>query len=453
MAKLGIVMPMNKICVHWFREDLRIKDNPALSRVSKLHIPVVGLYVFENDDETVQQVWLHASLEALQTSLHDLKIPLLFSYDSPTDIWKYLLKHHSIAQVSWCKSYTPHGIKRDRHISKLLSEADIPVIEENGTLLLEPSALTTGSGDFYKVFTPYWKSHQKVYEVPKSASPVTPNSSTPSFRLEPLKKLKDPLIHLGEEWEPGEMGAHKRLRQFINNHLDHYEKGRDYPAKQAHSSLSPHLHFGEISPHTIARSCDNQAFIRELVFRDFAAQLLFHIPHLDTEPMRPQFSNWRWDNDPTLFEAWKKGKTGFPIIDAGMRELFHTGFMHNRVRMIVASFLVKDLNIAWQKGADWFMKRLLDADVATNSFNWQWCAGTGPDAQPFFRIFNPLLQSKKFDAEGTYIRKWVSELKELSSNEIHNPSEALRQKCRYPFPIVDHDVAKKKALKEFHRVA
>ncbi len=444
-------MPMSKICIHWFREDLRIRDNPALSSVSKHHLPVVGLYIFENGDETVQKVWLDASLQALQSSLHDLKIPLLFSYDSPKEIWKHLLEHHSIEHVSWCKSYTPDGIKRDHQISKLLSEAQIPLTAVNGTLLLEPSAFTTGSGDFYKVFTPYWKQHQKVYEAPKIVSAVTRNSSTPSIRLESLNKLKHPLIHLGKEWEPGEIGAHKQLKQFIKTNLHHYEKGRDYPAEQAHSSLSPHLHFGEISPHTIVRSCDNQAFIRELVFRDFAAQLLFHIPHLDREPMKPQFSNWRWENDPTWFEAWKRGKTGFPIVDAGMRELLNTGFMHNRVRMIVASFLVKDLNIAWQKGAQWFLERLLDADLASNSFNWQWCAGTGPDAQPFFRIFNPLLQSKKFDGEGTYIRKWVPELNDLPAAMIHAPSNEVRQKCGYPLPLVNHGIVKKEALDRYRK--
>ena len=444
-------MPMSKICIHWFREDLRIKDNPALSSVSKHPIPVVGLYIFENEDVTAQQVWLNASLEALKSSLQHLKIPLLFSYDAPIDIWKYLLKHHSIEQVSWCKSYTPQGIKRDYQIAKLLSEAGIPLLEMNGTLLLEPSVLKTGSGDFYKVFTPYWKLHQKVYEAPKNIPPVTPNSSTPSLRLEPLKKIQHPLIHLGKEWEPGEQGALKKLKHFIKTAMDRYEKGRDYPARHAHSHLSPHLHFGEISPHTIVKSCNNKAFIRELVFRDFAAQLLFHIPHLDHEPMKPQFSGWRWNNNTAPLEAWKKGKTGFPIIDAGMRELLQTGFMHNRVRMIVASFLVKDLNIAWQKGAEWFMKRLFDADPASNSFNWQWCAGTGPDAQPFFRIFNPLLQSQKFDPEGTYIRTWVLELRDLPIPLIHAPSDDARKKCDYPHPLVNHDIVKKEALERYRK--
>jgi deoxyribodipyrimidine photo-lyase len=450
---------MNPISVHWFRNDLRLEDNPALSLAASQNMPLVCLYIMEDDEPCVQNLWLHASLKALQASLKELKIPLVFAKGPGADVWKHLIKHHTIGHVTWSKCYEPDGIKRDAKVEKLL--ADIPVKTVNGTLLLEPTALSTGSGDFYKVFTPYWKLHQKVYESPKAAPRVKANASSPHIeilKLDDLNLMKHPLINLEDSWQPGEEGAHERLKHFLSHALSHYEKGRDYPAEKAHSGLSPHLHFGEISPHAIVRALhthtkNSTAFIRELVFRDFAAQLLYHIPHLSTEPMKPQFSKWRWDNSSAFFDAWKKGKTGYPIVDAGMRELLETGFMHNRVRMIVASFLVKDLNVAWQKGADWFLKRLLDADLASNSFNWQWSAGTGPDAQPFFRIFNPLLQSTKFDPEGAYIRKWVPELKKLSNKEIHAPSDAARRECSYPSPLVDHDIAKKQALKEFHRVA
>jgi deoxyribodipyrimidine photo-lyase len=480
---------MHPFSFHWFRNDLRIEDNPALSFAANQGKPLVGIYIFEDHENTVQKLWLHASLKALETSLNDLKIPLIMIEGPALEAWKKLLKHYPIEHVSWSTCYEPAGIKRDEQVAKLLAEHRIAVFQANGTHLLDPTALVAGSGNFYKVFTPYWNMHQKVYEIPEPVPRLKGNAARPHIeelprprgrffddlkrwgslrrlpppeqivRLDlPLKgqdcderivqpsqipHLKNPLIELGRTWEPGEKGAHKRLKHFVHHSLAHYEKGRDYPALEAHSGLSPHLHFGEISPHTLVRSCHNKSFIRELVFRDFAMQLLYHIPTLPDEPMKPQFSKWKWDNDSSFFEAWKKGKTGYPIVDAGMRELLETGFMHNRVRMIVASFLVKDLNIAWQKGADWFLKRLLDADLANNSFNWQWSAGTGPDAQPFFRIFNPLLQSKKFDPEGIYIKKWVPELRNLSSKALHTPID----------PIVDHDIAKKAAMKEFKRVS
>ncbi len=441
----------SQIVIHWFRNDLRIQDNPALSKATSLGLPVVGLYILEEEGQRVQNVWLHASLQSLEHSLKELKIPLLFAKKSPLEVWKDLITHHKIAHVSWNQSYEPEGIKRDAHVEKLLKKEDISVTTFHGTLLLNPTELRAGSGDFYKVFTPFWNAHQKIYELPKAIPQPKPNETFPSvhlLKLSDFKLLDHPLITLGSEWEPGETGAHKRLKHFVKYALPHYEKGRDFPAQEAHSRLSPYLHFGEISPHAIVRVCHSKPFIRELVFRDFAAQLLYHIPHLPSEPMKPQFSRWKWENNTAYFEAWKKGKTGYPIVDAGMRELYETGFMHNRVRMIVASFLVKDLNIAWQKGAEWFLKRLLDADLANNSFNWQWCAGTGPDAQPFFRIFNPLLQSKKFDPDGVYIKRWVPELRDVSSKMIHAPLID-----DYIAPIVDHDIAKKAALKEFHRVS
>lgn len=452
MASQVIVLLMaKKIVVHWFRNDLRIEDNSALSKAASLGLPVVGLYILEEEDHKAQNVWLYASLKSLEHSLKELKIPLLLAKKSPLEVWKNLTKHHAIVHVTWNQSFEPDGIKRDAQIEKLLQKEGISASSFNGTLLLDPTALQTGSGDFYKVFTPFWNAHQKIYEPPKPVAKPKANSSFPSLyllKLNDLKLLDDPLITLGSEWEPGEAGAYKRVKHFVKHALSRYEKGRDFPAQAAHSGLSPHLHFGEISPHAVVRACHSKPFIRELVFRDFAAQLLYHIPHLPSEPMKPQFSRWKWGNNRAFFEAWKKGKTGYPIVDAGMRELYETGFMHNRVRMIVASFLVKDLNIAWQKGAEWFLERLIDADLANNSFNWQWCAGTGPDAQPFFRIFNPLLQSKKFDPEGVYIKQWVPELKNVSSKMIHAPSGA-----DYIEPIVDHDIAKKAALKEFHRVS
>lgn len=454
---------MHPLAIHWFRSDLRIQDHPALSYASRLKLPLVTLYILENEEPTTQDIWLQASLQALSASLQKLNIPLEVASGAPLDVWTHLLEKYPIQAVSWSTCFEPAGMKRDAQIEKLLSKHGIAVHKENGTHLLGPDELKTQSGDFYKVFTPYYRKHQTLYFPPKAAPAVRANTTLPSFKITSKHSSgTNQPFSLGKEWEPGEKGAQKKVRHFISGFLSHYGKARDYPAQNGTSKLSPHLHFGEISPHTVVRLCKNPSFIRELVFRDFAMQLLYHIPDLPSQPMRREFSKWKWDNNAALFNAWKKGNTGYPIVDAGMRELFETGFMHNRSRMIVASFLVKDLNIAWQKGALWFLSRLYDADLAVNSFNWQWCAGTGPDAQPFFRIFNPELQSTKFDPEGAYIRKWVPELKKMPSKFIHAPWKAPASVLTaagvtlgdtYPCPIIDHDAAKKATLQQFRRLS
>jgi len=461
--------------IHWFREDLRLEDNPALSAASDEGVPILGLYIFEEGSPfkvgQAQKIWLHYSLQSLEKSLKKLSIPLILEQGSPLEVWQKILKKFSPKKVTWNRSFEASSAQRDQKIRHLLEKNAIAVQDFNGTLLIDPETLTNQTGGFYKVFAPFFSCHQKAYE-PLQLSKIHANSSMPkvhSHALEDLHLLKKPLIspeQMLESWEPGEEGAHKRLRAFIRSSLQGYHHDRNFPGLDNTSKLSPHLHFGEISPHAVVRalsgsSLGTNAFLRELVFRDFTTYLLYHCPDLPTTPFKKEFEKWRWSEDRHLLDAWKKGKTGYPLIDAGMRQLFQTGFMHNRVRMIVASFLIKDLNIAWQDGVVWFSERLLDADLGNNSYNWQWSAGTGLDAQPFFRIFNPLLQSEKFDPQGIYIQKWVPELQNLPVKYLHAPWKApaeVLEKAHiklgkdYPFPIVDHDQAKQFALKEFKRI-
>jgi deoxyribodipyrimidine photo-lyase len=462
--------------IHWFREDLRLEDNPALSAASDGGLPVIGLYIWDEDRSNrfkigdAQKIWLHFSLQSLEKSLKKYSIPLLIEKGTPIEVWQNILKKISPKKVTWNRSFDRFVAQRDGKVRQLLEKHDVNVQDFNGTLLIDPSELTNQTGGFYKVFAPFLRCYPKAYE-PLKVSKLHQNHQTPplkSHSLHELHLLDKAVISpekMLENWEPGEEGAHKQLRKFIKTSLQGYRHDRDYPGLNNTSKLSPHLHFGELSPHAIVRalsdSFDKNPFLRELVFRDFASYLLYHCPDLPTAPFKKEFEKWKWSKDKHLFDAWKDGKTGYPLVDAGMRQLLQTGFMHNRVRMVVASFLIKDLNIAWQEGAGWFSERLLDADLGNNSYNWQWSAGTGLDAQPFFRIFNPLLQSEKFDPKGIYIRQWVPELQKLPLKYLHAPWKApaevlqeahLRLGKDYPLPIVDHDQAKQFALMEFKRL-
>lgn len=459
--------------IHWFREDLRLKDNPALSAATQVGAPVIALYILDEDSHSAfkigaaQKTWLHLSLESLKQSLKEYSIPLLIAKGHPLEIWERLIKKFHLQKVTWNCTFIQEAHHRDQKIKQLLKAQSIDVENYNGTLLIDPTELMNQTGGFYKVFAPFLRCHQKAYQ-PQKVLKLRKNTHMPkvsSLSIEDLHLLDKTVIspqQIQKLWEPGETGAEKRLRAFVRSSLHGYHHQRDFPGLDQTSRLSPHLHFGEISPHTVFQACHgNKPFIRELVFRDFAAYLLYHCPDLPSAPFIQAFEKWKWSHDKHRLEAWKQGKTGYPLVDAGMRELLQTGFMHNRVRMVVASFLIKDLNIAWQKGAAWFLERLLDADLGNNSYNWQWSAGTGLDAQPFFRIFNPILQSKKFDPQGHYIRKWVSELQNLPLKYLHTPWKApdkvleaadLKLGRDYPLPIVDHEEARQFALKEYKRI-
>jgi deoxyribodipyrimidine photo-lyase len=358
-------------------------------------------------------------------------------------------------------------IKRDGEIKTQLKNTGIICESFKASLLAEPWELQTKSEKPYQVFTPFWKAFQclafrKPLPIPNiyGYRPYISTDDIQAWGLNPTLWGSG----LQDTWSPGEAGAWEKMNGFLEGIIENYAVQRDYPFGNFTSRVSPHLHWGEIGPTQIWQIVaplygeDALPFLRQLAWREFSYHLLFHFPNLSSDPLRPSFKNFPWESNSDALKAWQEGKTGYPLVDAGMRELWQTGWMHNRVRMIVASFLVKDLLIPWQKGEEWFWDTLVDADLANNAASWQWVAGCGADAAPFFRIFNPILQSQKFDPEGTYIRNWVPELKDLDSSHIHAPWEASSENLEkagvqlgttYPFPIIEHSFARKRALDAF----
>ena len=454
----------------WFRQDLRLCDNPAWTLACNNHDFVLPLYIHDTSTLNIggaQQWWLHHSLISLDNGLNQIGLNLCLRRGKPLDILEQYVRDHKIEAIYWNRCYEPLAIERDTNIKQFFKTLGILVYSANGSLLHEPWDITNKSGQFFKVFTPFWNTCLKQINIPNEYKPinapnmVAANSDTlTSWTL--LPTAPNWAQEFGNYWQPGENGALAKLADFIDINLSGYNNSRDNPAKDATSKLSPHLHFGEISPWQIWRAinivkldpkCDIKSierFLAEIGWREFSYYLLYHRPSLPKANFKSNFDTFPWKNDNNLLKSWQTGQTGYPIIDAGMRELWNTGYMHNRVRMIVASFLTKDLLIDWRLGAEWFLDTLVDADLASNSASWQWVAGCGADAAPYFRIFNPILQGEKFDPEGAYIKKWVPELQSVSSKWIHkpwmDPSFELKLSDKYPKPIVDHAKARKMAL-------
>lgn len=456
----------------WFRQDLRLQDNPAFFEACTQHDSVIPLYILDGKNNVLgeaQAWWLHHSLQSLTRTLREQQgLSLVLRKGDPLTIILALVDLFSIDAVYWNRCYEPLSIERDKKIKSALQEQGTTVSSFNGSLFNEPWTIQNKSGDFFKVFTPYWRTcRQLLFSQP------TKVLSRRQFI--PIEVTGDDLNDWGllprlnwasqfsDCWTPGEAGAQQRLHNFITHHLYGYKTNRDIPEKQATSHLSPHLHFGEISPWCILNAleqakldpdCDlagAEHFLSELGWREFSYYLLYHVPSLPHQNFKNEFDAFPWQNDEHLLICWQKGMTGYPIIDAGMRELWATGYMHNRVRMIVASFLTKGLFIDWRLGASWFLDTLVDADLANNSASWQWVAGCGADAAPYFRIFNPVLQSQKFDPAGVYIRRWVPELASLNNDAIHAPWESvdsvsIYHQTHYPKPIINHSEARAKAL-------
>ncbi|WP_133136913.1 cryptochrome/photolyase family protein [Legionella rowbothamii] len=464
------------IALVWFRQDLRLSDNPAFIEACAQHRVVIPLYIYDEKTSVLgeaQAWWLHHSLRSLSCSLKELGLNLLLRKGEPLEIIFDLVKKVPVTAVFWNRCYEPKAIMRDKQIKATLLEQGIKVHSSNGSLLHEPWTIKNKNGGYFKVFTPYWKHCKQILTIqpPKHLSSEPASLELQSDKLEEwglLPKLNW-ASRFSDYWTPGEKGAQKKLQEFIEHHLNNYKKNRDFPIKNATSRLSPHLHFGEISPSIIVRAielakldpnCDigsAEHFLSELGWREFSVYLLYHFPTLAHENFKAEFNAFPWHNEKQLLACWQKGLTGYPIVDAGMRELWATGYMHNRVRMIVASFLTKGLLIDWRLGADWFLDTLVDADLANNSASWQWVAGCGVDAAPYFRIFNPVLQSQKFDPDGSYIRHWVPELSQLNSKSIHAPwessdSEKIYANGDYPKPIINHKEAREQALSYYHQL-
>lgn len=446
----------------WFRRDLRLADNPALNAAA-LRGTVVPVFIWSPEEEApwspgaASRWWLHHSLCALRDDLAKRGLQLVIRSGPSLDALRAIVRDTQATGVYWNRLYEPAVIARDSEIKKALREADgLDARSYNGALLNEPWEVLTQSEKPYQVFTPY---HRACLARGEPASPLpVPNlkSQIPNLKSQTIESLGLlPKIKWDSgfytAWQPGEAGAQKLLAKF-SAHCSEYAGRRDFPNDdEGTSRLSPHLHFGEISPRQIwhaaklAAGAGALSYQRQLVWREFAHQLLYHFPHTDRAPLRPEFRDFPWAQNDSQLSAWQKGRTGYPIVDAGMRELWTTGYMHNRVRMIVASFLVKDLLIPWQRGAEWFWDTLVDADLPNNSLGWQWTAGCGADAAPYFRIFNPASQAAKFDPKGDYIRRWLPELESWPTDWLHDSSLA-RPQTNYPTPVVDHSIARDRAL-------
>ncbi len=451
-------------------------DNPALAAATADSGAVLPVYILDKDSGPklgeAQYWWLHHSLSALSDDLKKQQHKLCLKKGKALEILDDLVQKHDISAIYWNRCYEPQVIERDKIIFQYFKDKGLTVKSFNGSLLNEPWQVKTKADEYYKVFTAYWKACMKqmpppsLVDVERWPSAIEAESEhLADWKLLPSKP--DWASGFADVWQVGEKAAHERLEAFLCDGLDDYDTARDIPGRPGTSRLSPHLHFGEISPRQIwlalQQALEDDAmmsrssaerFQTELGWREFCYSLLYYFPRLDEQNFNAKFDGFPWQDDDEALRCWQKGQTGYPIVDAGMRELWQSGYMHNRVRMIVASFLTKDLLIPWQKGAEWFYSTLLDADLANNSAGWQWTAGSGADAAPYFRIFNPITQSQRFDPNGEYIKRWLPELADVPVKYIHAPwqaPEGLRP-LDYVDPIVDHGAARKTALMAYEQL-
>ncbi len=476
--------PTARPCIVWFRDDLRLSDHPAMHAASKTGAPVICLYVLDEQSRALKapaarppggaaRWWLAQSLRALNESLITIGGALVLRKGPAAKVICELARETDAANVFWNEiAQAPHLAVADQ-VTKELEELGVGSHTFAGDLLVAPRAIRNKENRGLRVFTPFWRRVQTLGDPPKPLpAPKKLNGMAEiasdrleSWKLEPSKP--DWAGGLRENWTPGEAAARAQLKSFLRSNVAFYTSDRDRPDRDGTSRLSPHLRFGELSPrqvwhaaHFVAAehprlSSGIEKFLSELGWREFCRHLLFDVPDLAVRNLQPSFDAFPWKSDAKALRAWQRGLTGYPIVDAGMRELWHTGVMHNRVRMVVASFLVKHLLIDWRLGEQWFWDTLVDADTASNPANWQWVAGSGADAAPYFRVFNPILQGEKFDPDGVYVRRWVPELKELSNKLIHQPwtatplelaSASVTLGKSYPQPIVDHKVGRERAL-------
>ncbi|MFT5219750.1 MAG: deoxyribodipyrimidine photo-lyase [Planctomycetota bacterium] len=465
------------ITILWFRQDLRLSDNPALAAALACG-HVLPIYILDDENAGNWAMggaslgWLHRSLESLNQSLDG---KLNFFRGDAVSIIESLCREQAVAAVYWNRCYEPWRIARDAKIKSMLQASNIEAGSFNGSLLWEPWTVSKKDGSPYQVFTPYYQKGCRAIAPPRepilmptTASFVDPVTGAVTLQQLALIGSGDWQRPLLEQWQIGESAAQHKLDQFCRSGLTDYRKGRDFPALASTSMLSPHLHFGEISPQQIWQRIEQESthnhsdnpahFQRELGWREFSYYQLYHFPELPDQAFKAKFARFEWLDDSTGLQQWQKGQTGIPIIDAGMRELWQTGYMHNRVRMLVASFLIKNLLVHWRHGARWFWDCLLEADLASNSASWQWCAGSGADAAPYFRIFNPVLQSGKFDPDGDYILRFCPELQRLPKRYLHCPWEAdaavlaeagIKLGRDYPEPIVELKSSRVRALDRF----
>ncbi len=470
-------------CIVWFRDDLRLSDHPALHAASKTGAPMICLYVFDERGTRplggAARWWLAQSLRALHKSLEATGAPLVLRRGSAAKIIAELARQTGAAAVYWNEiAQAPHQAVTGQ-AATALKGLGVSTKAFPGDLLVTPKSISNKDGRGLRVFTPFWKRVQSMGDPPQplpapkalSPAPDIAGDALENWHLEPT--CPDWAGGLRQTWRPGEVFAQAQLRRFLKSGVAGYATERDRPDREGTSRLSPHLRFGEISARQVWHTArfaaaeqpklagDIEKFLSELGWREFCRHLLFDVPDLAERNLQPAFDTFPWKSDAAALVAWQRGLTGYPIVDAGMRELWHTGVMHNRVRMVVASFLVKHLLIDWREGEKWFWDTLVDADPGSNPANWQWVAGCGADAAPYFRVFNPILQGEKFDPDGAYVRRWVPELAELPAALIHRPwtaaplelaSAGVTLGKTYPEPIVGHKAGRERALAAYAKV-
>jgi deoxyribodipyrimidine photo-lyase len=470
----------------WFRQDLRLSDNPALAEAIAEGKPVIAIYLWAPEEEGAwapggaTRWWLHHALADVEASLREAGSRLIIRKTGKAgslEALRQLVRECGADAVLWNRRYEPAAIRRDAAIKKALREEGVRAESFNAGMLHEPVAIENKSGGPFKVFTPLWK-HYQTLEKPKPVRvdlaalrfPESWPEGQPLASLELLPKISwDKGI--AAFWTPTRAGAESRLGNFLRSGgAEAYGTHRDFPEEDGTSRLSPYLHFGQIGPREVwweiagAKAFSKKmedGILRQLVWREFAHHLLYHFPETPVKPLREEFALFPWKDDAGTVEAWRHGRTGYPIVDAGMRQLWETGWMHNRVRMVVGSLLVKHLLQHWLEGARWFWDTLVDADLANNTLGWQWIGGCGADAAPYFRVFNPMIQGERFDSEGNYVRRYVPELAKVPARFIHKPWEAgdlelrgwgVRLGGNYPKPIIEHSAGRERALAAFASV-
>lgn len=453
----------------WFRKDLRLHDHPALIEAAA-HGEVLPVFILPENVHQASDWWLHGSLLDMREAFGKFGVQFIVRKGKPADVLPAIQEESGADQLVYNELYDPVSLQEQREVTDIFESRGIQVRSYQGLLLVPPSAVLNKTGGPYKVFTPFWKRlRQEAIAAPLAAPDSLSASSAELASLSPdewaLLSGQGWVEKLGKYWKPGEAAALDCWKVFRENGLRIYKDKRDEPALPAVSRLSPYLSSGNISVRSLWHGAlqetelvgddQTEAFLRQLAWRDFAYYQLTYFPQMLTEPMRPEFKKFPWQPAGDMLDRWEKGLTGYPLVDAGMRELWETGYMHNRVRLVAASFLIKHLLIDWREGQKWFEQTLVDWDEANNAMGWQWVAGSGFDASPYFRVFNPTMQGEKFDGAGAYVKKWLPELKELPEAWIFRPAEAPADVLQeavveigtdYPAPVVDHKAARTRAL-------
>ena len=457
----------------WFRKDLRLEDNPAFFNAVKKG-PVVPVFLWSPNEEdystgSASKVWLYYSLLSLKKQLESYGLNLIIRKGESLKNLLEITASISAKVVYSNKRYEPSSIKKDQEVASKLKDIGLEYKTFNGNLIIDPEVVLNKSNLPFKVFSPFWKKCLSVAEpskplpIPNKIISIEKKIKSLEIRDLNLREKEQWALKINNYWDFNNGFAQKKINSFLENNFNGYCETRNFPSIDGTSKLSPYLHYGQISPNQIFyelsksghENWKSSQFLAEIGWREFGYYLMFHFPNTINEPLRNEFNKFPWIKNDLLFESWKKGITGYPLVDAGMRELWETGWMHNRVRMVVASFLVKHLLIDWRKGADWFWDTLVDADLASNTLGWQWSAGCGADSAPYFRIFNPTTQAEKFDSDGNYIRRWIPELKDFKTPNIFQPYKYKNElffNTSYPDPIVDHSESRKRALLAYDEI-